>query len=333
VNFVYSRRFAPGAGWNGAPLPVDTAPETPFPQVSLDASGNGAAIWLQNGAVFASLYDGSAGSWAAAVPLSGTVPGTAGLPGMPGRGNCIEVDGTGKAHAVWMQTDAGGTHILASRFDGTAWGAPARLDPDPGESGDPALAANPAGNGAIAWSQAGGTGDRSLLWVRIYRNAAPSGWGPPALLDNVAGRSDKPQIGMDRDGNLIVVWRRQELAAGPVLPYGARFTPAGGWGAPVRLSAKDTDGELWPALAMDAGGNAVVAWEQPEEPGGASRIWAAGFVKAGGWGMAVPVSPAGMGDADEPALGIDGSGNAVLIWKQKDSPDTGAQSIWASRFR
>lgn len=331
----YSRRFLPSSGWDSGILSFESGSgDAYFPQVSLNGAGDGMAIWRQDGAILASRYDGSAGAWAAPETISSPPAGAAELPSMPGRGSCVRFDDSGIAYAAWMQSDGGGTHIWGSRFDGSSWGATVRIDPDSGNSDDPTLAVDGSGDAVHVWSQFGGAGTRSLLWVRRYRSAPPGGWDPPVLLDNVAGRVDKPQVVADGGGSLIVVWRRQEDQPGPKALFGARFSHGGGWGKPTRLSGVGLpDSPLWPALSMDPGGNAVVAWQQPETEGAPPRVWTRRFHVGIGWGNPAPVSLVALADAEEPAVGMDGNGNAILVWKQKDIAGTSVQSIWASRLR
>jgi hypothetical protein len=85
-------------------------------------------------------------------------------------------------------------------------------------------------------------------------------------------------------------------------------------------------------LTVNAAGDAVAVWVQPQPVNGRPSIWGAGFHPGSGW--SVPqLLRASQGDALVPRVGIDAAGNAVVVWR--DSAPTGVvgqrYAMWSAR--
>ena len=95
------------------------------------------------------------------------------------------------------------------------------------------------------------------------------------------------------------------------------------WSVAEMVENDRTDMDRFPAAAMNASGNGVVAWQR------GSAIWARSYDGATRtWGTAVNVGPtANFGNLD---VGIDRNGIATLVWAGV-SGDPASQGIWASR--
>ncbi len=99
----------------------------------------------------------------------------------------------------------------------------------------------------------------------------------------------------------------------------------GGWG-PAGYIENAAGGALYPAVAIDAGGNAIAVWYQSD--GTRNNIWANRYTPSGGWGTAVLIETDNAGPAQNPAVAMDGSGNAVAVWEQSDGIRS---NIWSNR--
>lgn len=101
------------------------------------------------------------------------------------------------------------------------------------------------------------------------------------------------------------------------------------WSAAAAIEIDNVGDALYPQIAVNASGNTVVVWQQDGDAGPGVRhdIWANRYT-AQGWGTAVLIEGAA-GNATQPQVAIDASGNALAVWQQAGA--TG-DSIWSNRY-
>jgi hypothetical protein len=100
---------------------------------------------------------------------------------------------------------------------------------------------------------------------------------------------------------------------------------------PVKVNVDGSNARL-PQIAFDAAGNAVAVWEQslPTD----TRVILSSRLPAGGsWSMPLTVnSGTGGGDALEPQIAFDASGNALAVWWQYVAVGNTSANILSSRL-
>jgi hypothetical protein len=79
---------------------------------------------------------------------------------------------------------------------------------------------------------------------------------------------------------------------------------------------------------IDDSGNIIVVWSQADT-GRISSIYADRYVPGSGWGTPAVINN-GSGDALFQQIAIDGSGNVIAVWRQKDG--AGIDRIYANRY-
>src|SRR6516165_3765430 len=97
-----------------------------------------------------------------------------------------------------------------------------------------------------------------LVGCALTSGGAGSAVGPSRLLPRCARPSD-PRVGLDASGDAVAVWLC--LEGRKAVQAAVRPAATGAWSAPrnvVRFSAGDHASH--PALAVDAGGDAVAVW-------------------------------------------------------------------------
>ncbi len=125
----------------------------------------------------------------------------------------------------------------------------------PGNNGDPAVAANDAGQVLAAWAAANADCSSSSIQVSIRRPGG-SGFSSPVTLRG-SGRSEAPSVAVGAGGDVVVAWERRLGESRTAIE--ARFRPAGhSWGPVVRLGDGTVAGPLTTAVAQN--GRAYVAW-------------------------------------------------------------------------
>ncbi len=330
VNLI-SNRYS--GGW-GTPAAVDDATDmtnADSPQLALAPNGAATAVYSQSDGV-------SPRSWANQSSAAGLWGTPAIIDGAGPTFNAeVAVAANGHAVATWVQQTGAFTRaLLASRNVGGGWSAPTLVSADttPMDTGM-RVAADANGNTMAVWSQRQVSG---LYAVRAARlDAATGTWGAAVTLNgNPTRDAYRPQLGVDSNGNVLVVW--YEPISGV---QSNRYTAAtASWGGSVAVQPiADIRGVL-PRVGVDALGNAVAVWSQPSVANASrTEVWGAHFDgAAGSW--AVPLKlmtdtaaywPL-IGTNFEPAVAVNASGEAVVVWyQQTDAPAT--EAIWARVYR
>jgi len=307
---IWANRYTAGVGWGTpAPIDADNGGAAHYPQVAIDASGNGLAVWRQFdgqlNSIWANRYTASAG-WGTPTRFDTRSAGNAEFPQ-------IAFDTGGNALAVWAHSDGSRTHIWANRFAvGSGWSTPARIETsDTGSAYEPQVAFDASGNALAVWVKSDGT--RYNLWANRF--AAGAGWGTPVLLESAdGGDAARPQLAFDAAGNAIAVWEQHTGAFRDI--WTARYTAASGWGTAAAIETTNGADDLAPQLAFDTGGNALAVWQHND--GGRSSIKASRYTAGTGWGTATMAVSDGDGPAAAPQVAFDVNGNALAVWQQSD---------------
>ena len=182
------------------------------------------------------------------------------------------------------------------------------------------------------WRQNDGT-NTNILGNRFTPARGGGSWGATTLVGSAsAGDADTPQIAFDANGNAMAVWTQVDLTSYYFSDmWASRFTASAGggsWGTATLIAPNNMGNAINPQIAIDVNGNALVVWVQFY---GFSRdIWSNRFSSAGGsWGTATLIETANTGNALEPQIAVDATGNALAVWTQSDGT---RYNIWANRF-
>ena len=125
----------------------------------------------------------------------------------------------------------------------------------PGNSGDPDVAANDAGQVLVAWASANADCSRSTIQISIRRPGGSTFSAPVVLRGR--GRSEAPSVSVGAGGDMLVTWERRLGESRTAIE--SRFRRAGhGWGPVVKLGEGSVAGPLTTAVAQN--GRAYVAW-------------------------------------------------------------------------
>jgi len=162
---IWANRYTVGTGWRQATLIETDNGGAYYPQVALDTSGNGIAVWNQYDGtmynIWANRYTQATG-WGSATLIETDNAGGTSPPQ-------VALDTSGNGIAVWYQHDGTRWNILANRFtQGTGWGSATLIETDnAGDAYDQQVALDTSGNGIAVWYQDDGTMDS--IWANLYR--------------------------------------------------------------------------------------------------------------------------------------------------------------------
>jgi hypothetical protein len=155
-------------------------------------------------------------------------------------------------------------------------------------------------------------------------------WSDPAIIqiDNVIGHDvEAPQIAFDNNGNAIMVWHQTDNSVFSI--WANRYdSSTRSWDIAAVIETDNTGHAYNPKIAFDTIGNVIAVWWQHD--GSVQSIWANQYdAKTKLWATAAVIQNDDTGDAYNPEISIDASGNAVVVWRQFDGK---VNSIWANHF-
>ncbi len=143
---------------------------------------------------------------------------------------------------------------------------------------------------------------------------------PEEILSEAGGNAGAHQLAVDGSGRTTIVWQRYDGANFRV--QSVRLASDGTPGAVRTLSPAGASAEN-PAIAIDGSDRTTIAWRQGE--GAGTRIKALRLASDGSPGSAQSLSAADE-DAFGPAVAIDSSDRATIVWRQEDGTGTRIQS-------
>jgi len=331
-NTIRSNRYTATDGTWGTISPVvsDGTSDASYPQLAIDASGNALAVWEQYNSprnnIWSNRYIVNSGRWEATTQMVSNGTGAASFAR-------VAFDSDGSALAVWRQLDGTRYNVRSNRYvptpTGGNWQANTPMVSDgTGDVWAPQIAIQASGVALAVWDQFVFM-SRNIFSNRYTWSATAGMWGTPT--STVSGNppdAGDPQIVIDSTGNALAVWW-QEAAPYSVIQSN-RYTanPTGGFWNVTRPVLSDNSGSaIGPQVAIDLAGNALAVWQQ--YVGARKDIWSNRYSAASGvWGVATRIE-SNTGDAANPQIVIDASGNALAVWEQTDGT---VFSIWSSRF-
>lgn len=269
----------------------------------------------------------------AAVTIDGPSGDVLGLDGV-----AMAPDGSGGL--VYRKRAEGRAHVFVSRYANGAWGAPQRVDAGQRyDSSWPAIGAADGGRLVVTWIHQYGGGVQNRLYSASLDRGATRFQAPVAIdLDVREGLDAAPSLSMNRGGVAYLVYRVVLRRQAPDLPPATvdadyRLQRFGGsfWsslGQPVdRIQAQPqaTPTALnGPRVATDATGNAVVAWQEPDDQL-IPRVYAR-RVFGQVLGNVLQASPSDVGGtplraaADQLSLAVAPFGEAIVGMRQQPDP-------------
>lgn len=235
----------------------------------------------------------------------------------------VAMDGDGNAVVVWHQKNGSRQDIWSSRYtQANGWSTTELIEEeDNGSARRPEIAMSSDGDAVAVWYQFDGTHDD--IWSNRYSEGA---WGEAERIERIDGNARWPQVAIDPSGRAIAVWQQTDALTGRFDIYSNRSTSTGVWSQQTPVENDDAGDATRPHVAVDAGGNAVVVWQQSD--GTLENVWSNRYSEDA-WGAAELLEHADRGDALRPRVAMDHEGNAVAVWSQFDGTSDG---IWSSRY-
>lgn len=215
--------------------------------------------------------------------------------------------------------------LLMAPIAQAGWLPPVNLSEAGEHTGAPQVVLDAEGNATAVWETWNG---EDTVIESAYRPAG-KGWQTPVDISEASGETtlvsgehdaSYPQIAVDGQGDITVVWERATGADGTVVQ--AVYRPAGaGWGEPVDISevgVRASAQEPW--IVLGEGGNATAGWKRGEVIHSAYRP------AGGNWQTPVDLSGP---EAFVPKAAADAQGNATSVWMHYDGSKYVVQAAYA----
>ncbi|MBI3604397.1 MAG: hypothetical protein HY202_00010 [Nitrospirae bacterium] len=215
-----------------------------------------------------------------------------------------------------------------------AWGTAARIESGVRDAYAPQIAMDGSGNAFAVWRQyytdPATTFSGYVVWANRY--VAGTGWGTAAIINNGYLDSGFPplyaQIAMDVTGNAIAVWEQYDPGAAGntniTSIWANRYTAGTGWGTATVIENRVSIA-FAPQVAINANGDAMVAWRQGDNFSGYS-IWGNLYIAGTGWSTNVQIDSGAGGFDNPPQIAMDAAGNVIAVWTKSNG------AIWANRY-
>jgi hypothetical protein len=262
--------------------------------VALTDRGDAAAAWRNGRLIVAALRRGHAGPWR---------PSRVAEAGAPIQDLAVALDRHGRATAVWIERsgDAFQVRLATSGAGGAAWSVRAARLSTPGPE-PPSLALSPGRGALAAWVD-----DGRVMASRTVDGA----FERPVEMSDADGSSAGAALG--GSGSALVSWSVRLPGGTEVLQAAGRPARAPRWGA-----AEDVGIGGAPAVAINAVGDAVVAWGRGTG-GGDQSVEASTRRRGGLWRASTVVALRRCECAlSATTAAVDGFGTAVVSWRRDD---------------
>jgi hypothetical protein len=126
--------------------------------------------------------------------------------------------------------------------------------------------------------------------------------------------ADTPRIGIDANGNALVVWQR--TLPSPDEIWGSRFASGSGWSSPTAVvTSTAPQSARQPEIAVNSSGEALAVCQRYD--GSGNNIILTNRYAGASWGTAVS-SSSGTACAGYPEVDISDDSSAMVVWSQYD---------------
>lgn len=227
----------------------------------------------------------------------------------------VAVDDSGDAVATWRARDSDGSNL---RIEATTISSADVLGPvhtlssGGGFVFEPQVAIDADGDAIVFWYQQH-DGDAYRVWAR--RISSSGVVGPPQALTPAVEQAIDVQVAIDDAavGTAVAAWVSNDGSPGRIR---ARSMLTTGELRPTRTLSAPGANAIGPDVAVDADGDAIVAWSR------AGRAQARRLSSADVLGPTQTLSVAG-NPAFNPRIAVDDDGDAVAVWWRDDGTDEG----------
>lgn len=195
------------------------------------------------------------------------------------------------------------------------------------------VAADAEGNFVAVWQSFGQDGSGAGIYGQRYHKDGSKAGDEFKVNASTISSQINPNITMNADGNFVVTWQSNALAAN-LTDIQAKYYASDGSTirGEFKVNLNTEDVQRNPNAAIDAEGNFVIVWESANQDGSSFGVVARCFNTNG-----IPVvddflvNTATNGSQSSPSVGMDIDGDFVVAW-QSYGQDGSAYGVYGQRF-
>jgi len=248
----------------------------------------------------------------------------------------VASDANGNFVVVWASDgqDGSGHGVFGQRFgaSGVPQGSELQVNSyTTGQQFDPAVGSDASGNFVVTWESIQDGSALGIFGQRFSTSGLPQG---AEFQVNSYTTNDQflPAVASGTNGDFVIVWTSRIQDGSFEGIFGQRFDASGlPQGAEFQANSFTTGTQMSPAVASDASGNFVVAWESIQDGSGSGivgqRFGATGVPQGGEF----QVNSYTTGSQARPKVASDANGNFVVVWAS-DGQDASGYGVFAQRF-
>jgi len=196
----------------------------------------------------------------------------------------------------------------------------------------PSIASDADGDVVAVWQSTSQDGSSYGIYGKRYNAGGIAQGGEFRVNTTTANAQFDPTVAMDADGDFVVVWIGNGTGDNAGI-HVQRYNAAGvAQGGEFRVNTFTTGGQGSPAVAMDAFGNFVVAWESNGQDGSQYGVYARRYSAGGApQGAEFRVNTFTTSDQRAPAAAMDADGDFVIAWSSNGQSGA-SDDIYAQRY-
>jgi len=212
----------------------------------------------------------------------------------------IAASGDGQVHVIWQERAPGLRSNIyhTCQYSSNLWTSPCDLSQSDGDSTSAVILADAQGTVHVCWQ------DRSSGNWEIFHACQPSGgaWTAPQNISGSEGDSQGAAIALATSGALHLVWSESAVDGyqGDSHIFYTSRSPGGVWSPAIENLSGCSGRADFPVVAVDAQGDAHVAWQYVKPPG-FWNVYATSSNSQGKWSEPGLVSTFD-GNAERPAI-------------------------------
>jgi hypothetical protein len=247
----------------------------------------------------------------------------------------VGIASTGDFVLVWESAqDGSATGVFARRYSssGTALAGEFLVNSyTPGSQGAPAVSREADGDFVVVWESSGQDGSSLGIFARRF-NATGTGQATEFRINTYTpGNQFAPAIAADADGDFVVAWNSFAQDGGGTGVFARRFNTSGTpLAAEFQVHTYTIGNQADPAVARDADGDFLVAWDSPHDLSSVG-LFARRFASSGAaQATEFQVTTYTNGAQNDAAVDFDGSGGFLIAWGSVQDGDS--YGVFARRF-